>query len=148
MRRILYALLPLVGGALIAVQAPVNARLRVALSSPVGSAAVSFAVGLIVLGAAVVIVGDTGNLGNIGAGPWWAYLGGLFGAVFVVATLLAAPRVGVTTTFVSVVLGQVAAAALIDRFGWLGQRAVGFSWERVAALALLAISLVLLLRGD
>jgi transporter family-2 protein len=148
MSRILYALLPLVGGALIAVQAPVNARLRVALSSPVGSAAVSFAVGLIVLGAAVVIVGDTGNLGNIGAGPWWAYLGGLFGAVFVVATLLAAPRVGVTTTFVSVVLGQVAAAALIDRFGWLGQRAVGFSWERVAALALLAISLVLLLRGD
>jgi len=148
MTRILYALLPLVGGAMIAVQAPVNARLRVALASPLASAAVSFAVGIVVLTAALVVVGDTGNLRSLGGGPWWAYLGGLFGAVFVVATLLAAPRVGVTTTFVSVVLGQVAAAALIDRFGWLGQRAVGFSWERSAALVLLAVSLVLLLRGD
>jgi transporter family-2 protein len=66
----------------------------------------------------------------------------------VVATLVAAPRVGVTTTFVSVVLGQVAAATLIDRFGWLGARQVDLSWERVAALALMAASLVLLLRAD
>ena len=57
-------------------------------------------------------------------------------------------RVGVTTTFVSVVLGQVAAAALIDRFGWLGQRPIHFGWERIVALGLLVVALVLLLRGD
>jgi transporter family-2 protein len=146
--RVLYALLPLIGGAMIAVQAPVNARLRSVLGSPVGSATVSFAAGLVILFAVLVAVGDAGRLGGVGGGPWWAYLGGALGAFFVVATLLAAPRVGVTTTFVSVVLGQVAAATLIDRFGWLGQRQVHFGWERVAALTLLALSLVLLLRGD
>ena len=148
MSRVLYALLPLLGGAMIAVQAPVNARLRTVLGSPVGSAAISFATGLLILFGAVAIAGDAGKLANVGGGPWWAYLGGALGAFFVVATLLAAPRVGVTTTFISVVLGQVAAAALIDRFGWLGQRQIHFGWERIAALALLAVSLVLLLRGD
>jgi transporter family-2 protein len=148
MTRVLYALLPLLGGAMIAVQAPVNARLRSVLASPVGSATVSFATGLVILVAAVVIVGDVENLGSVGGGPWWAYLGGALGAFFVVTTLLAAPRVGVTTTFVSVVLGQVAAAALIDRFGWLGQKPIHFGWERIVALGLLAVALVLLLRGD
>lgn len=148
MTRVLYALLPLLGGAMIAAQAPVNARLRSVLSSPLGSATISFATGLVILAAAVVIAGDTGKLGAVGGGPWWAYLGGALGAFFVVAALLAAPRVGVTTTFVSVVLGQVAAAALIDRFGWLGQRPVHFGWERIAALGLLIVALVLLLRGN
>lgn len=148
MPRLIYALLPLIGGAMIAAQAPVNARLRLVLASPVGSALVSFLIGTALLAAALVVVGDAGSLGALGGGPWWAYLGGALGAFFVVATLLAAPRVGVTTTFVSVVLGQVAAATLIDRFGWLGARQLDLSWERIAALALMAVSLVLLLRGD
>ena len=80
MTRVLYALLPLLGGAMIAVQAPVNARLRSVLASPVGSATVSFATGLVILLAAVVIVGDVENLGSVGGGPWWAYLGGALGA--------------------------------------------------------------------
>ena len=146
MTRILYALLPLVGGALIAAQAPINARLRVTLTSPVGSAFVSFLIGTVVLFAALVVVGDTGRLGTLGAGPWWAYLGGFCGAVFVFATLVAAPRVGVTATFVSVIVGQVVLSALIDRFGWFGLPSIALRPERIAAIGLLAVSLVLLLR--
>ena len=87
------------------------------------------------------------RLGALGGGPWWAYLGGAFGAVFVFAILVASPRLGVTTTFVAAIVGQVALAALIDRFGWLGADAVPLSWERVVALALMCASLVLLLRS-
>ena len=146
MTRILYALLPLVGGALIAAQAPINARLRVVLASPVGSAFVSFAIGTVVLFAALVVAGDAGRLGELGGGPWWAYLGGACGAVFVFATLVAAPRVGVTATFVSVIVGQVVLSALIDRFGWFGLPSIALTPERIAAIGLLAVSLVLLLR--
>jgi transporter family-2 protein len=145
--RVLYALLPLAGGALIAAQAPVNARLRLILSSPIGSGLVSFLVGSVLLLAVVVIIGDGGAvLDGVGNGPWWAYLGGAFGAVFVVAALVAAPRVGVTTTFVAVIAGQVVAATLIDRFGWFGQPVIPFSTERLVAIALLVVSLVLLIR--
>src|SRR5690606_34392781 len=101
MSRLLYAILPLLGGAMIAAQAPVNARLRLVLASPIGSAFVSFLVGTALLALAVAVVGDAGSLGALGGGPWWAYLGGALGAFFVVATLVAAPRGGVTTTFVS-----------------------------------------------
>jgi transporter family-2 protein len=52
----------------------------------------------------------------------------------------------VTATFVAVIAGQVAAAALIDRFGWLGQEAIALRPERIVALGLLVVSLVLLVR--
>ena len=147
MSRVLYALLPLTGGVLIAAQAPINARLRLILSSPVGSGLVSFLVGTVILLAAVAVAGDAGSVtGGLGGGPWWAYLGGACGAFFVVATILAAPRVGVTATFVAVIAGQVAAAALIDRYGWFGQASIPWSAERIVAIVLLLISLVLLLR--
>jgi bacterial/archaeal transporter family-2 protein len=144
--RSVYLVLPLVGGGLIAAQAPINARLRTILASPVGSAFVSFAIGTVALFVVLAIVGDVPRLGGLGGGPWWAYVGGACGAVFVFATLVASPRVGVTATFVAVILGQVAAAAVIDRFGWLGVKAVPISAERLAAIGLLAVSVVLLAR--
>jgi transporter family-2 protein len=144
--RLLYTLLPLVGGALIAAQAPVNARLRTALNASFGSAVISFAIGLVLLVAAMAVTTQTTSMGSVGHGPWWAYLGGSFGAVFVVATLVAAPRIGVTTTFVSVIAGQLVLSSLIDRFGWFGAQSIGLSWERIAALVLMLGSLVLLLR--
>jgi len=145
--RLLYALLPLVGGAMIAAQAPVNARLRVVLGSQFGSAVISFAVGIVLLIGAMVVTGQSGAMASVGTGPWWAYLGGLFGAVFVVATLVASPRIGVTTTFVAAVAGQIILASLIDRYGWFGVTAIALSWQRVVALALIFVSLVLLLKA-
>jgi transporter family-2 protein len=75
-----------------------------------------------------------------------AKVGGLCGAVLVTATLIATPRLGVTSTFVAVVVGQIAIAAMIDRFGWFGVAARAITPTRVIAIALLAVSLVLLLR--
>ena len=147
MTRLLYSLLPLVGGAMIAAQAPVNARLRVVLGSQFGSAVISFAVGLVLLLGAMVVTGQGGAMANVGGGPWWAYLGGLFGAVFVVATLVAAPQIGVTVTFVAAITGQIILSSLVDRFGWFGVTPIELSWQRVAALLLILTSLVLLLRA-
>ncbi len=148
MTRLAYSLLPLVGGAMIAAQAPVNARLRLVLGSQFGSAVISFGTGLVLLIGALLVTAQGPSLAAVGTGPWWAYLGGLFGAVFVVATLVASPRIGVTATFVSAVAGQILLSALIDRFGWFGARQIDLSWERVVALCLLVVSLVLLLRSS
>jgi transporter family-2 protein len=145
--RLLYAFLPFVGGAMIAAQAPVNARLRVVLGSQFGSAVVSFVVGLVLLLGAMVVTGQGGGLAAVGSGPWWAYLGGLFGAVFVVATLVASPRIGVTVTFVAAIAGQIILSSLIDRYGWFGVNPIPLTWERVTALVLILVSLVLLLRA-
>ena len=148
MTRVVYAVLPLVAGGLLAAQAPINARLRVVLDSPLGSAFISFAVGLVILFVCLAAVGEIPKLSGLGGGPWWAYLGGLLGAVFVVVGILATPKVGVTLVFVAVILGQIVMASLIDRFGWLGVEAIPLSWERITAVGLMAVALVLLLKSS
>jgi bacterial/archaeal transporter family-2 protein len=147
MDRFAPALLALTGGALIAAQAPINARLRLVVGSPVLAAAVSFAVGTLFLVAGVMLTSAQGGVTSLGSGPWWAYLGGFCGAVLVTATLVATPRLGVTTTFVAVIVGQVAMAAVIDRFGLFGVAMRGLSPTRIAAIGLLAVSMFLLLRS-
>jgi len=53
---------------------------------------------------------------------------------------------GVTSTFVAVIVGEVVIAAVIDRFGLFGVAARAITPARVVAIALLAVSMVLLLR--
>jgi len=146
MVRLTPVLIAAVAGGLIAAQAPMNARLRLVVGSPLLSATVSFVVGTVLLMGAVVAAGGAGGVTSLGGGPWWAYLGGACGAVMVTATLVAAPRIGVTTTFVAVIFGQAVVAAAIDRFGWMEMPVRALTPTRVAALALLAVALVLLLR--
>jgi transporter family-2 protein len=147
MDRFAPALLAITGGGLIAAQAPINARLRLVVGSPLLAAAVSFAVGTAFLLAGVLFTNAQSGVGALGGGPWWAYLGGFCGAILVTATLVATPRLGVTTTFVAVIVGQVAIAAVIDRFGLFGVTARGLTPTRILAIGLLAISMVLLLRS-
>ncbi len=140
-------LLAMTGGGLIAAQAPINARLKLVVGSPLLAAAVSFAVGTALLVAAVLLTDGQGGVTALGGGPWWAYLGGFCGAVLVTATLIATPRVGVTSTFVAVIVGQVVVAAIIDRFGLFGVAARGLTPTRISAIGLLAVSMVLLLKS-
>ncbi|MFN8109487.1 MAG: DMT family transporter [Thermoleophilia bacterium] len=148
MGRLLTLMFAALGGGLIAAQAPINARLKVAVGSPFLSAALSFLVGTIILVTAVVATGATHGVTGAGSAPWWAWLGGLCGAILVTSTLVAAPRVGATATFVAVIAGQVLVAIAIDRFGMFGLPVRNISPERVAALGLIAVALVLLARGE
>jgi len=146
MDRFAPAMLAFAGGGLIAAQAPINARLKIIVGSPVLAAAISFVVGTAVLVLAVLLSDGQGGLAHIGGGPWWAYVGGFCGAVLVTATLVATPRLGVTSTFVAVIVGEVVIAAAIDRFGLFGVAARAITPTRVIAIMLLAVSMVLLLR--
>jgi len=133
--RIAYSLLAVTGGVLVAVQAPVNARLRTVVDSPLMAGLVSFVVGSVLLLA--LAAGEIGAVAKLGGGPWWAYLGGICGTALVVATLLAVPRIGVLTIFVAVIVGEVVIATAIDRFGWFGAPRIPITWDRVLAVVLL-----------
>ncbi len=146
MDRLALIIFAAIGGGAIAAQAPINARLREAVASPVLSAGISFLIGTIILFGAVAVTGGAGGIVHIGQAPWWAWLGGLAGAALVTATLMAAPSLGVTVTMVAVVSGQLVVGALIDRFGWLGIAARDLSAGRITAIVLIVVALVLLIR--
>jgi transporter family-2 protein len=142
----LYLLVCLVAGALMPLQAGVNAQLARWVGHPVTASLVSFAVGtLVLLAYTAALRPQLPGLGALAAAPWWVWAGGLLGSVFVTAAAAFAPRLG-AATFISVTIaGQVLVSILLDHFG-----AVGFAARPVSPLrligALLLVAGVLLVR--
>ena len=86
------------------------------------------------------------GFGDATDAPPWMWLGGLFGAFVVLTITVAAPRIGVASVVALLIAGQLAAGALIDRFGWFGVDKVPLGWQRLLGIGLLALGTALVLR--
>ncbi|MDP3403253.1 MAG: DMT family transporter [Brevundimonas sp.] len=136
----------LAGGAT-ALQAPTNARLATAVSGPVNAAFVSFAVGTAALGLLAMALQSRPDVTAMRALPAYAWVGGLYGAVFVVAAAWAVPRLGVATTITLMVAGQLMLSLVLDHFGALGVPRAPISLTRLAGVALVIGGVLLVRRG-
>jgi bacterial/archaeal transporter family-2 protein len=110
--------------------------------------AVAFAsmVTTVVAFAAVLAVRQ--SVSGVGEGfsaPPWLWLAGVMSALIVFAVALAPPRIGTTTTIALIIAGNLAAAAVIDRYGWFGLERIGLSPTRILGLALLGVGAALTL---
>lgn len=144
---ILLLLLALAAGVLLPVQAGVNAQLRSAVGSPLTAALVSFLVGTAGLAvAAVVLRASMGLRAAWAVSPWWYWIGGLIGAVYVVATIVLAPRLGAATMIAAIVAGQMIASLLLDQYGLLGFPTHPISGLRVLGTALVIGGVILVQR--
>ncbi|HYG47679.1 MAG TPA: DMT family transporter [Allosphingosinicella sp.] len=134
---LLFALIgAFVSGTLVALQAPTNALLARGAGSPVNAALISFAVGTVALVAVALALGVRPNAAEVRALPWYAWTGGLYGAVFVAVAAFAAPRMGVTYFLMVAIAGQLVMALLLDRLGAFGIPRVEISPVRVAGVLL------------
>ncbi|MDZ7579178.1 MAG: DMT family transporter [Deltaproteobacteria bacterium] len=116
-----FLVLALAAGACLPTQAGINAHLNLWTRSPVLAAAISFAVGTMVLilyalARRVPLPALTG----LSAYPWWIWSGGCLGAFFVTTTVILAPRLGAAPMLAFIVAGQMLASLLLDHFGLLG----------------------------
>jgi bacterial/archaeal transporter family-2 protein len=144
--RTVAVLLTVMAGALVGMQPAVNARLGKTVGT-VQAASVSFLVGTIVLVAiAAVANGGPGSLHAIGQAPWWAFIGGLLGAVYVTVALVAVRTLGASALTAAVITGQLAISVVIDRFGLLGITKHAVTAPRVAGLVLLVVGVLLVVR--
>lgn len=137
-------LLAALGGAAIALQALVNARLQLSAGNPILAATISFAVGL----AGLLLVLGTQSVGFHGLThtPWWAWMGGLLGAFYIVLSILLVPRIGAAALISSAVLGQMVFSLIADHYGLLGVQVRAASPTRLLG-AVLLIGGVFLIRG-
>jgi transporter family-2 protein len=136
----------LAGGAT-ALQAPTNARLATAVASPVNAAFVSFAVGTAALGILAAVLHTRPDITAARGLPWYAWIGGLYGVIFVVAATWAVPRLGVAMTITLMVAGQLMLSLILDHFGALGVPRAPISLTRLAGVALVIGGVVLVRRG-
>ncbi|MCR9146401.1 MAG: DMT family transporter [Rhodobacteraceae bacterium] len=132
-----------VGGAFIAMQAPINAALARTIDSSVAAACISFGVGFAVLLAITLLSGDGASLTRVGTVPRWLLLGGALGAVFVWSSLWAVPILGVLTTTTLLIFGQIVASLAIDHFGAFGLIPRDISVSRILAAVLVGAGAVL-----
>ena len=140
-------LLVLFGGAMIALQAPTNAILAKAGGSPVLAALISFAVGTVALTVAWLASGSRPGSAAFAGLPWYAWLGGLYGAFFVAIAAYAAPRIGLASLITIGIAGQIGMALWLDHVGALGLPREPINVGRIVG-ALLVIGGVVLVRRN
>ncbi|KAF0244367.1 MAG: hypothetical protein FD180_2624 [Planctomycetota bacterium] len=76
--------------------------------------------------------------------PWTLYIGGLCGFVIILSLALVFPKIGVAWAIALVVLGQSAAALIIDHYGLMGMPKDPLTISRVAGIVLVCSGVALL----
>lgn len=143
-----YILLMVMAGTGVAAQIVINAQLRVVAGTTLWATNICFAVsllaGLAVLAFATVFAHEPLPAPDLWRAPSWVWLGGLGGAVYVIAAVLLTRRLGAAVLSAAGVLGQIGAAMLIDHYGWLGAPVQRLSAPRVVGAALLVVGVALM----
>src|SRR5450631_224371 len=142
--RILYIVMALALGAVLPIQAAINARLAKTAGNPVMAAFVSFAVGTIALMLFLILSGQFQFKFVSAQSPWWIWTGGLLGTFFVAGIVILLPSLGVVLSFSLVLAGQMFVAILFDQFGWLGVAVREISVGKIIGAVLLIIGVVLI----
>ena len=132
-------------GALVALQAPLNAMLGRSLGD-IGAASVNFIVGAVALTMLAFAVGGYGT-GSDDSAPWYAWVGGgLLGAAYVTSVLITVRSLGATGVTAATIAGQLAMSLVADRLGILGLEEKPITAARVAGVVLLGIGTFLVVR--
>ena len=139
--------LAVIAGVLMSVQAPTNAMLGKASGSPVVAAFISFLVGTLALGAAGAAGSGRLLAPELRVVPWYAWLGGLYGAFFVAIAAFGAPRIGVGPLLTAAIGGQLIGAVILDHYGLLGLDRQPVSIEKVVGVVLVLVGALMVRRG-
>ncbi len=143
-----YMIAAIAVGAMLSAQPPLNAILARSIHSPFAATAISVAVAFV---CAILLASVAGRAEltreTLTAVPWYVYLAGAVGMVFVAGGVVIAPVTGALVFFVCIVAGQLLGATIADHFGAFGLPERTISLQRVAGLALVLGGALLVQRG-
>jgi transporter family-2 protein len=114
--------LTILAGLANAVQPGQNATLSKSLGLPVTAALIT----LLVSTAALLVGGLAIGKLEVPSGqqlaqvPWWAWFGGFFSVLLILAQLYASPSIGAASFLGIIVTVGVAASIVLDNYGWVG----------------------------
>jgi transporter family-2 protein len=131
-------------GISLVVQQALNANLRAALNSAAWSGFMSYFLGVICMAALALALQDPIPSAAVASRiPWYAWSGGLFGAIFVALAIFLIPQLGAATFFALLIAGQMLGSIAFDHFGLLGVPVHPVSAVRIIGAALLVGGVVL-----
>lgn len=130
------------------IQTAINSHLGQTLHSPFFASLVSFTVGasaLIILTLMLhrhVKIHTTSE--QHGPLKWWHFIGGALGVIFVTTNIILTPVIGVTFTFITVMVGQIIMGLLIDHFGLFGVPHRHITKQRLLGFMLIIIAIIII----
>jgi transporter family-2 protein len=138
--------LTLLTGALLPVQAILNTRLGRQTGGPLMGSLLSFSVGLICLLVLNLVTNTSAVIGLKPSlvTPWYVWLGGFLGAIFVGYITWVNQQQGVALTFALVVSGQIFCSLFIDHFGFFGSAVRTITLEKIIGAALIIVGIILI----
>ena len=147
MQMVLALLAVFLTGVGVAIETPTNALLTKSAGSVLWASLISFLVGAAVLATSLLVLRPKLPGGWMAATPWYAWVGGLYGAVVVTLSAWATPKLGAGTTLVVIIASQCALGVLLDHVGALGLSLHPAGWLRVAGVVVVAVGAVMIARG-
>lgn len=142
-----YILLSIAGGAAIAIQPALNAKLGTYIGGPIWAALMNFIVGGTVL--YILLIATQGiypAAARPGATSAWMWLGGVCGALIVSASTISVPHLGVAAMVALIITAQLCTALVLDHFGMLVVEPRPVNTLRLLGAAMLIAGAVLILR--
>ncbi len=134
-------------GVSIVIQQALNSNLRTELNSAAWSGFVSYSAGLACMALLVIALREPlPPVGVMARIPWWAWTGGVFGAIFIGLGIVLVPKLGAATFIALLVAGQMIGSVVFDHFGWLGLAERPIDLSRVIGVLLLIAGVVLIRR--
>lgn len=139
--------LTLVAGVCVVVQQVLNANLRIAIDSAAWSGVASYFVGLLCMALLALALRDPlPSAAMVARIPWWAWSGGVFGAIFIGLAIVLVPQLGAATFIALLIAGQMIGSMTFDHLGWFGLTQRSIDLPRLAGVALLIGGVVLIRR--
>jgi len=138
--------LTFLGGYILSAQSSINGKLSSRLGT-LETALVTFVTGALFLAIWLLFFGQ-GNLLAIAEAPKWQLLGVFFGTGYLFLTILVVPKIGVTVTNITAIVGQITAGFLIYQFGWFGASTIHFNSSKFVGLVFMMIALIFIFKDD
>jgi len=144
----LLLLLAVLTGAILPMQVGMNATLRQTLGHPILASLTSFSIGTLCLVMYALINRlALPSLSALSENPWWAWLGGAVGAIYVSMAVILGPKLGAATLISATIAGQMCCAMALDHFGVMGFAVKELNFYKVLGAAFLVIGVVLIQRN-
>ena len=139
--KLFWQILALLSGFCLAIQPAVNGHLGIGISSGIQAALISFLIGTILLIAINVILKQMTSVKMAfqKKAPWWFYMGGFLGALYVFFALVITPVIGTGAFVIFVLIGQMIVSLLIDNYGLLRSRVRKVSMIQIIGLIVMLI---------
>ena len=97
-----------------------------------------------VLALIIALIFGKGDIRQMPQAPWYAWLGGVLAPVITVTVMLSVGALSPTVAISTILLSQLAVAALIDALGIMGAEQIAFTWKKLLGLGLMAGGVILL----